>query len=567
MSYVNIPRDRNDPNYRYKMPKLISKIEGRGNGIRTNISNMGEIARSLKRPPMYPTKFFGCELGTMVKFEENEEKAIVNGAHKEKDLVNILDKFIEMYVLCPHCLLPETDIVVKKGILICKCNACGNIGELNNSHKIATYMIKNPPMISTVGSKKKKGKEKKVEKSSKGKSEKTDKNEDNNRNGVIYSDDEENDDSDDLLDSDKSISNGKKENKKNKKKDTSSSNNNNSNNNNNNSSSSNSKKKKEEENFVLEKECLHFGSPEIKEVIERMKTIFKESTQMNDIQYAEELRVLQVSQCFDSKCRVFICLCSLFEDKISKELLEKNIKYIKKINDTSVTTMDIFLALEYYVNKVAINSLSIYPYILQVLYNNDIFESKDIIKRYDDDGKNENNHNNKSSNSNSNNIGSNNINSNNMNSNNISASNNNNNNNNSTNDSLKTEKLLNNHVNDKDDNTINTQIHYDKCKCMAKHFVSWLKDNDSDSEESDDEEEKNTPNNTINSNMGNLKVKSLRINDGNLKREHQSIFSNDYERVFVDSKSEKCDDDIFLDAKDGNVYTGDEEEEIDIDAI
>ncbi|KOB87362.1 hypothetical protein PFDG_03437 [Plasmodium falciparum Dd2] len=102
---------------------------------------------------------------------------------------------------------------------------------------------------------------------------------------------------------------------------------------------------------------------------------------------------------------------------------------------------------------------------------------------------------------------------------------------------------------------------------MAKHFVSWLKDNDSDSEESDDEEEKNTPNNTINSNMGNLKVKSLRINDGNLKREHQSIFSNDYERVFVDSKSEKCDDDIFLDAKDGNVYTGDEEEEIDIDAI
>ncbi|SOV23615.1 eukaryotic translation initiation factor 5, putative [Plasmodium sp. DRC-Itaito] len=555
MSYVNIPRDRNDPNYRYKMPKLISKIEGRGNGIRTNISNMGEIARSLKRPPMYPTKFFGCELGTMVKFEENEEKAIVNGAHKEKDLVNILDKFIEMYVLCPHCLLPETDIVVKKGILICKCNACGNIGELNNSHKIATYMIKNPPMISTVGSKKKKTKEKKVEKSTKGKSEKTDKNEENNRNGVINSDDEENDDSDDLLDSDKSISNGKKENKKNKKKDNSSSNNNN-NNNNSNNSSSNSKKKKEEENFVLEKECLHFGSPEIKEVIERMKTIFKESTQMNDIQYAEELRVLQVSQCFDSKCRVFICLCSLFEDKISKELLEKNIKYIKKINDTSVTTTDIFLALEYYVNNIAPNSLSIYPYILQVLYNNDIFESKDIIKRYDDDddGKNENKNNNKSTNSN------------NINSNNITTSNNNSNN--STNDSLKTEKLLNNHVNNKDDNnTVNAQIHFDKCKSMAKHFVSWLKDNDSDSEESDDEEEKNTPNNTINSNMGNLKVKSLRINDGNLKREHQSLFSNDYERVFVDSKSEKCDDDIFLDAKDGNVYTGDEEEEIDIDAI
>ncbi|KFH04613.1 putative eukaryotic initiation factor-5, partial [Toxoplasma gondii VAND] len=91
MALVNIPRDRDDPNYRYKMPKLVSKIEGRGNGIKTNIFNMGEIARALKRPPMYPTKFFGCELGAMAKFEEAEEKALVNGAHKESDLVNILD--------------------------------------------------------------------------------------------------------------------------------------------------------------------------------------------------------------------------------------------------------------------------------------------------------------------------------------------------------------------------------------------------------------------------------------------------------------------------------------------
>ncbi|SBT44775.1 eukaryotic translation initiation factor 5, putative [Plasmodium ovale wallikeri] len=507
MSYINIPRDRNDPNYRYKMPKLISKIEGRGNGIRTNIANMGEIARSLKRPPMYPTKFFGCELGTMVKFEENEEKAIVNGAHKENDLVNILDKFIEMYVLCPHCLLPETDIIVKKGILICKCNACGNIGDLNNSHKIATYMIKNPPQISTVGSKKKKGKDKKLEKNGKSKSEKGektekseqrgDKNNEEYKNGVVQSGGE-NDSSEDL-DTDRSnpnsSSNNKKD-KKNKKKD---------------------KKKKLEENFVLEKEALHFDSVEIKEVIDRLRTLFVTFPSIGDNDFSEELRVLQVSQSFDSKCRIFICLCAIFHDKITKELLERNIKYVKKVNDTSVTVTDIFLALEYYVNKIAQNAVIIYPYILQVLYNNDVLESKDIIKRYDQS---------------------------------------------STISSVHGYNSNNENLDEKSKYYMEC---YNKCKTMAKHFVSWLKENDSDDDES--EEEENGSNSVVNSSMTSYKVKSLRNNEekGKDNRHHTGMNDNN-DKAFEDSKSEKCDDEIFLDAKDGINYTGDEEE-IDIDAI
>jgi len=43
-----------DQFYRYKMPRLIAKVEGKGNGIKTVIVNMVDVAKALNRPPTYP---------------------------------------------------------------------------------------------------------------------------------------------------------------------------------------------------------------------------------------------------------------------------------------------------------------------------------------------------------------------------------------------------------------------------------------------------------------------------------------------------------------------------------
>jgi translation initiation factor 5 len=110
---MNIGGDPNDRSYRYKMPKLVAKVEGRGNGIKTRIPNCADIASSLHRPPAVVTKFFGCELGAQSKWDDKEQSCIVNGDHSQNVLqAKLVEEFLPRFVLCSQCGLPETDMKV-----------------------------------------------------------------------------------------------------------------------------------------------------------------------------------------------------------------------------------------------------------------------------------------------------------------------------------------------------------------------------------------------------------------------------------------------------------------------
>jgi len=139
---LNIGGDPNDRSYRYKMPRLVGKVEGRGNGIKTRIVNCAEIASSLHRKPAVLTKFFGCELGAQSRWDEKEESAIVNGAFETNILQEKLcDSFLPKFVLCPNCGLPETDMKVKKEVVKFECAACGYAGNADMGHKLITFII------------------------------------------------------------------------------------------------------------------------------------------------------------------------------------------------------------------------------------------------------------------------------------------------------------------------------------------------------------------------------------------------------------------------------------------
>ena len=87
---LNIPSHIKDPNYRYKMPKIVVTSQGAGNGIKTKFDNIIDVSKALNMPPEYPLKFMGYELGS-----QTEVKAgiyLINGNHQAEKLQQTLDK-------------------------------------------------------------------------------------------------------------------------------------------------------------------------------------------------------------------------------------------------------------------------------------------------------------------------------------------------------------------------------------------------------------------------------------------------------------------------------------------
>ena len=144
---LNVNPEIKDIYYRYKMPKLMTKIEGKGNGIKTVITNITEIGKAIYRKPSYPIKYFGMELGTQTIIAANTKRYVVNGNHDATKLQELLYTFIKKFVLCLKCGNPETFLTVKKksGNVTTKCKACGNTNMLDTKHKLTQYIFKNPP--------------------------------------------------------------------------------------------------------------------------------------------------------------------------------------------------------------------------------------------------------------------------------------------------------------------------------------------------------------------------------------------------------------------------------------
>ena len=137
------------------MERLQSKVEGKGNGIKTVIVNLSNVAASLSRPASYVIKYFGFELGAQTNNNPSDDRWIINGAHEASKLQDHLDGFISKFVLCKKCKNPETEVNIKDGNILLDCKACGQRSDVDPRLKLSSFILKSQP---------KKGKKDKAEK-------------------------------------------------------------------------------------------------------------------------------------------------------------------------------------------------------------------------------------------------------------------------------------------------------------------------------------------------------------------------------------------------------------------
>jgi translation initiation factor 5 len=108
---------------------------------------MLDVAHDLGRPAIYLTKFFGFELGAQAKVvgDGPTQRHIVNGAHDKEKLQDLLDVFINKFVLCGECKNPETELVIKGQHVLRECKAGGKRTEIDKGHKLSSFIVKSPP--------------------------------------------------------------------------------------------------------------------------------------------------------------------------------------------------------------------------------------------------------------------------------------------------------------------------------------------------------------------------------------------------------------------------------------
>jgi translation initiation factor 2 subunit 2 len=98
--------------------------EVRQEGSVSVYENFQSTVDRLGREEDHVVKFLQNEVGTSGHIDESG-RARLTGEFSERRIQNALDAYVEEFVLCSECGLPDTHIVREQGAVLLQCDACG----------------------------------------------------------------------------------------------------------------------------------------------------------------------------------------------------------------------------------------------------------------------------------------------------------------------------------------------------------------------------------------------------------------------------------------------------------
>lgn len=139
---LNIDRRVENVFYEHKMPPLYVRD---WSADETLLKNLEDVAKSLNRNPIYLLKFFGIELGVQTRVSVQPKHYFLFGKHDAMMLQDVLDRFIQQFVLCEKCASPNTKLRVSPDCTEIKMACwCGHETKISLHHKVTTVIARNP---------------------------------------------------------------------------------------------------------------------------------------------------------------------------------------------------------------------------------------------------------------------------------------------------------------------------------------------------------------------------------------------------------------------------------------
>jgi len=107
-------------NSRFEIPNVKGHLEGN----KTIISNFLQIAKTFERDPQQLLKYILRELATPGFLNPNG--SVVLGSKVSASRINEkIKQYFELFVKCPECGKPDTELKKERGVYVMSCKACG----------------------------------------------------------------------------------------------------------------------------------------------------------------------------------------------------------------------------------------------------------------------------------------------------------------------------------------------------------------------------------------------------------------------------------------------------------